>query len=171
MKIGSVMAAVEGQPGGNVLNPLDFPHSFSRTATWSNADNTLFMAITNPTTFNGRTNRVPLRMSSLNLGREAAGPKFSVIRLYKSPTLSGALTQAAIESGLSPATSAVDAVTITAGTAIRSYILTNATTLLEAKFEPGEIVVYPGENMVVAVQNAAATAGDISISTNWFDEL
>jgi hypothetical protein len=92
------------------------------------------------------------------------------VRLYRTATTAGALVYGDIDATNSPVEASATTTTITAGSAERTYSAT-AGSLPTINFEPGELVLQPGETLVIGVQDSGVQSTDVVATVNWSEQF
>lgn len=160
----SASAFVEGN-AGEYTNPLDVYNSFDATATYTNTSRNHLLTIRNKSTFLTLTNRVPIQIKSITFSR-GAGSALTTLRLVKSATTAGALTYADIDTNNSPVDASITTTTVTGGTIERSYS-TPAGALPTIVFEPGDMILHPGETLTLECLNSLVQTIEVVATVNW----
>lgn len=162
----SAVGFLEGVTG-EFINPLDVNNSFDAAATFGDTNNNHLMTIRNKTTFGGVSNRVPISIQGLNIGRGAAGANASNVRLYRNATFAGALVYADIDANNSPIEASATTTTITSTNAERAYIITNSVTAQAIDYTDGALVLQPGESLTIGIEDSNAPNTDLVGTLNW----
>lgn len=160
----SAAAFVEGEIY-NQANPMDVYNAFDVSATYTTTNRNHLLTIRNKSTFLTLTNRVPVQIKSITFSR-GAGSAITTLRLVKSATTAGALTYADIDTNNSPVDASITTTTVTGGTIERSYS-TPAGALPTIVFEPGDMVLYPGETLTLECLNSLSQTIDVVATVNW----
>lgn len=166
----SAVAAVEGVYE-TPHNPLDLAGSTDAAVTFADTNNNHILTIRNKATYGGVANRIPVRISGINMSRAASGAPTSTVRLYKNATTAGTRTYADYDTDNSPVDISSTTTTVSAGTAFRTYTVTDASTARDVVFTNGELVLSPGESLTIAAQNSGvqSTAGVAGV--NWVEQF
>lgn len=160
----SAAAFVEGNVG-DYANPLDVFNSYDTTATFANTSRNHLLTIRNKSTFLTVTNRVPVQINSITFSR-GAGATLTALKLVKNATTAGALTYADIDTNNSPVDASATTTTVTAGTIERAYS-TPAGALPTIVFNPGEMILYPGEALTLECVNSGVQSTEVVTTINW----
>lgn len=166
----SALGATEGYTE-QVSNPLDVARGEGANGSFNNTNNNHAFTIRNKTTaFAGSlTNRVPIRVRNISIGRGTSSVDASTFRIYKNATFAGALTYTDIDANDSPVEYSSTTTTISTGNIEYNFQLMSGGASVFAEFNQG-ILIYPGETLTIAVQNSSATTTFWAAAFNW-DEL
>jgi hypothetical protein len=165
----SAGAFVEGDIG-EVVNPLDVFNAEDTAVTIADTNNNHVLTVSNKSTFAGLTNRIPVQIDRITLSR-GTGAALSRLRLYRNATFAGALTYADKDANNSPVAVSTTTTTITSVNAEKSYGLPASSAPLVIEFNPGELVLQPGETISLGDQNSGVQSTDIVATLDWREQF
>jgi hypothetical protein len=167
MYVPSAIGAIEIQSQSRDIDPLAIWNSLDLTTNFANISNNHAMTVKNQSAFLGIDNRLPIQIRSMNLARDSGGAAITTVRIYRNAVTAGALTYSDVDINNSPVQTSTTTTTITSTNAERSYSMSVNTTSVLIPFEPGEMIIYPGESIAIAVQDNGASQVTFSATINW----
>lgn len=174
METPSAIAGTQGYPGDEVHSPLNVYRPFDVSATYADTNNNKILSIRNKSTaFAGAVNnRVPVAIRSIDLSRSSSGAATSTVRVYKSVTTSAdPLTFTDVDTNNSPVATNVVAATITTGSSEYSYTVSSADTGRSIQFDNGQLVLYPGDTLTIAIQASGNQSTTYTVTVNWEEQF
>lgn len=162
----SAAAFLEGETG-EITHPLDVHNAFDSSATFSDTNNNHLVTIRNKSSFGGVANRIPVEITSINLGRGSAGAALTRVRVYRTATTAGVRAYVDFDTNNSPIDTSITTTTITSLNAEKAYTITSNVTAQYIAFAPGELVLEPGESISIGIQDGGVQATEVVATVNW----
>ena len=169
----SATGATEGITKSKYTSPLDISNSYNANATYTDANKNHLLTIRNKITLNGVENRVPIRITSIDLSRQggAGTAQTTTVQIHKNAVTASALTFTDIDTPNSPAEASATTTTITSSSPRRTYLMSLNSTDKFIDLSDEAILVLPGESLSISIQDSGVQSTQFFGTANWVEEF
>jgi hypothetical protein len=169
----SSTGVTEGVTRSQFTSPLDISNSYNANATYTDANKNHLLTIRNKSTLNGIPNRVPVRITSIDISRQggATTAQTTIVQIHKNAVTAGALTFADIDTPNSPVEASATATTITSSSPRRTYLTSQNSTDKFIDLSDEAILVLPGESLSISIQDSGVQSTQVFGTINWAEEF
>ena len=163
MKTASMAGFIEGKD-----NVSGIRHSATATKSISTTANAVLI-LHNELDFNSQVNRITVYPVSMTFASESS--KTTVFRILKEPTIiTGAVALTDVEAGVSVMQYSSTGTTVTGGRDVGTVVVSGGTSE-RVKFTDDEIIMLPGDRLVVTAYHTGGAAADVTVACSWIERI